>query len=198
MAGKQRTFFANRLRRAGALFQQEVSECFDPLLTKTAPITPGELITTLHNAHDLAEDAAHILAEGLFPALGLSPLVVSALMEEPGDSLDGMALQELLYLARAGSRPLKQLAARRLAGARQKNATSTLGQLMYDPDKAVRETAMCSLQEIDPPHLLNILGGALRSDMPEAQDLAYRHLRTMDSSEAVKLLEKHELLMCDS
>jgi hypothetical protein len=197
LAGKKRTFFANRLRRTGELFQQEVSDCFEPLLSKTAPITQGELVTALHNAQDLAEDAAHILAEGLLPTLGLSPLVVTALMEEPGDSLDGMGLQELLYLARAGSRPLKQLAARRLAGARQRNATSTLGQLIYNPDSAVRETAMWSLRKIDPPHLLNILGGALRSDMPEAQDLAYRHLRLMDLPEAAKLVEEHETLTRD-
>ncbi|HLV81971.1 MAG TPA: hypothetical protein VKT32_16905, partial [Chthonomonadaceae bacterium] len=62
-----------------------------------------------------------------------------ALLSPPAEPLSDIARRELIYLARAGTRDIKVLAARRLQPEkRHADARSTLEQLAYDLDPWVR------------------------------------------------------------
>jgi hypothetical protein len=88
------------------------------------------------------EAARHALREAVFLDLRLPAVVQCALLSPPATPLTDVERRELIYLARAGTRDLKALAARRLAPERpQPDVCRTLEQLAYDADAWVRAAA---------------------------------------------------------
>jgi hypothetical protein len=113
VAGAQRSPTATRLRRA--------MEC-------------------LRNA-DVEAALLHV-REALFREMRLPAVVQGALLSLPSTPLSDVERRELIYLARAGTRELKTLAARRLQPeSRLRDVYHTLEQLGYDPDAWVRAAA---------------------------------------------------------
>jgi hypothetical protein len=110
----------------------------------------------------LADEAAHLIAEAALRQSGLSATASIAILEPPSEPLEGIALNEALYAARAGTRPVRELAARRLAGAEGHAAASTLTQLLYDNDGCVAATALWALQQSSASRLPNALLSAAR------------------------------------
>ena len=114
VAGKRRDPVAIRLRRAAERFAGAQS--------------PGDV-----------QDALHRLREAVLLELRLPAVAQEALLSSPTKPLSDIARRELIYLARAGTRDIKVLAARRLQPERRHtDALSTLEQLAYDPDAWVR------------------------------------------------------------
>jgi hypothetical protein len=188
LAGAQRTAYANRLRRAAELLAKETADYLTPLTILSRKAVPQEAPALMDGAARSAEDAAHLLAEAVFIALHLPAVAVDALLQQSGEPLSGMALQEMLYLARAGTPPLRLLAARRLAGSEGPQVVSTLGQLLYDADYRVRQTAIWSLEEIGPPGLARTLRSALYSGEVETVALVRLHLVALRTPEAEQAL----------
>lgn len=110
-------------------------------------------------------EAVEYIAEAALIGLRLSPDLRETLLQSPEAPLRGTSLQEVIYLARAGARPLRQLAARRLAGCAEPASIATLTQHLYDRDGPVSETALWALQHLAPPNLGAILACAFR-DIP--------------------------------
>lgn len=114
VAGKKRDPVAIRLRRAAARFAEAQS--------------PGDV-----------QDALYRLREAVLLDLRLPAVAQKALLSPATEPLSDIARRELIYLARAGTRDIKVLAARRLQPERHHaDARSTLEQLAYDPDAWVR------------------------------------------------------------
>ena len=108
---------ATRLRRAARLFDA----------------TPSD--STL-------DEARLFLREAVLLELQLPLIVQNALLTSPDLPLSDIARRELIYMARAGTRDVKTLAARRLAGERHHpDAHSTLEQLAADAHPWVRAAA---------------------------------------------------------
>ena len=82
----------------------------------------------------------HYLRVAVIEALTLPVAIQNALLSDPKvTGLSDPERRELIYLARAGTRDLKILAARRLAGEiHYPDAQNTLNQLRYDSDPWVR------------------------------------------------------------
>jgi hypothetical protein len=109
-SGKSRSKPANRLRQAAAAFMNA-----DP------------------------DQARMHLRTAVFLNLRLSIAVTEALTLPLSEPLNGIECRELIYLARAGTRDLKALAARRLVPERHRpDVGATLSQLADDPDACVR------------------------------------------------------------
>lgn len=128
------------LRKAAAEFLDELTGLRrEPIATRLRRAAVG-----LESAGGPAElaDALLWLRQAVCLGLELPGAVSAALMTPPGVDLDGVQLQELIYLARAGTRDLKVLAAESLrhAGA-SPVARATLRQMSYDPDPWVRSAA---------------------------------------------------------
>jgi hypothetical protein len=114
--GKKRDPVANRLRRAAEAFA----------------------------AADI-ESALFSLRTAVLLDLHLPALAQRALLSPPSQPLTDVERREMVYLARAGTRDMKALAARRLETERgHSEADSTLEQLGYDPDDWVRAAARSS------------------------------------------------------
>jgi len=167
LAGKQRTPWAVRLRRAADLFEEEFS-ILDAGFSIAAGQNPRSQIPdpewseALRRAGALAAQAMEYVAEAAFLGLRLAPTLRAALQEPPDAPLRPTDLQEVIYLARAGIRPLRQLAARRLAGSDHPQAIATLTQLLYDPDGPVSETALWALQHAAPEQCRRLFEDAFR------------------------------------
>jgi hypothetical protein len=117
IAGRQRTPVAIRLRRAADRFASA-------------------------RASEDMEGARHALREAVFLDLRLPAVVQRALLSSPATPLTDVERRELIYLARAGTRDLKVLSARRLAPERPlPDVCGTLEQLAYDADAWVRAAA---------------------------------------------------------
>src|SRR5581483_4112677 len=117
IAGKSRTPVANRLRRAAAGLE--------------AAQTDEDIGAALLSLREAA------LWEMRLPAPALD-----ALLLPPSVLLTDVERREMIYLARAGTRALRVLAARRLASERHHaDARRTLEQLAYAPDAWVRAAA---------------------------------------------------------
>jgi hypothetical protein len=136
-AGRQRTPYALRLRRAGEGYSQEA----DHFRSTSA----GEVSDDVNLALRSSTHATRSLLESALMSAGISANVRALLEEPPAEELSGTALQEVVYLARAGRRPIRVLAARRLAGAASAQATATLGQLLWDPYAPLADTALWAL-----------------------------------------------------
>jgi len=148
VAGKARTAFSNRLRWAAEALYAEA--------TYVAPVRqelpahqhqdPGTSEGTT-NGEDWAsfDPATFYLAEAAVMAAGFAPSIASSLLEASTHRLKGTALQEIIYLARAGVDEVRALAALRLAGGVGSAATSTLEQLLYSENRVVQLTAVGSL-----------------------------------------------------
>jgi hypothetical protein len=158
LAGTRRSAFANRLRYAAELFSREAQEALSPLMQ-----APRAAPTLLRRAEEWEKEAVGYLMEAVVIALRLPPIMARALQGPPEEPLFGMALQEMIYLARAGSPPLRTLAARRLAGSDHPQAVSTLTQLLYDSEEAVSEMALNALAKFPPERCAPILLGVYRS-----------------------------------
>jgi hypothetical protein len=139
-AGKQRTPYAIRLRRAAREFEEE----------------------------DSVDHAISWLLEAALLEAGVGPAVRETLLQAPTDSLSGQQLAEMVYLARAGRRSLRVLAARRLAGATSPQAASTLRQLLWEPYGPLAETALWAISCHDPRSAaracLRVVRGMLEED----------------------------------
>ena len=110
-----------------------------------------------------------LLAETAMLRIGLNKRVLESLLENPQTEPDWMALPELIYLARAGVPPLRQLSARRLAGSHDSQAYATVAQLLFDSDPAIAETALWSIRSMSPeraPLRLAHVFRALTSENP--------------------------------
>jgi choline dehydrogenase-like flavoprotein len=117
VAGKSRTAVANRLRRAAAGLE--------------AAQTDEDIGAALLSLREAA------LWEMRLPASALD-----ALLLPPSVPLTDVERREMIYLARAGTRDLRVLAARRLASERHHaDARRTLEQLVHTPDAWVRAAA---------------------------------------------------------
>lgn len=156
LAGKQRTPYAVRLRRAAALFEHEITVF--PIFDGAIQNPKSEIL----RAADLAARAMEQVGEAALLRMRLAPEARTALLEPPDAPLRPTAFQEVLYLARAGIRPLRQLAARRLAGSDSPQAVATLTQLLYDPDGPTSETALWALQRIAPEEGRRLFADAFR------------------------------------
>ena len=111
VAGKQRDRASNRLRWAAEAYE-----------------------------HGEVAQGIELLRMAVLHTLGLPAALQAALLSDPiRFSLSEIERRELIYLARAGTRDLKVLAARRLtAEQRYSDVRNTLIQLRYDPDPWVR------------------------------------------------------------
>ncbi len=148
LAGKKRSRYANLLRRAAELYEQEAAAHWEPArarIQSAGSMVSNETRNTVETARYIAEEAALLVAEAVYTGLKLPPVVVGALLEDPHELLAGVALNEVIYLARAGARPLRELAARRLAGSDNSSAVSALIQNLYDSDGRTAETALWAL-----------------------------------------------------
>ena len=88
------------------------------------------------------EDAYRWLLEAGIAVWQLPPVPAEALLTPPDLPLSDVLRRELIYLARAGTLPLKTLAAHRLTYERHHlDAHKTLHQLCFDPDPWVRAAA---------------------------------------------------------
>lgn len=157
-AGKMRTSFANRLRWAAEVLDAEAAQL---AAQNDAMPAAGSTLITGHGAlrtegHDPArhhenelqswDAAAQYLAEAAVLRARFAPSLTRALLEEPLNELQGTALYEVIYLARAGVNEFRALAARRLAGAAGSPAAlATLEQLLYVRSQAVQLTAVAAL-----------------------------------------------------
>lgn len=121
VVGKRRDPVAVRLRRAATHFEQAR--------------TPAEWQAGLLS-----------LREALLLDLHLPAVVQTALLSPAETPLSDIERRELIYLARAGTRDIRILAARRLGSERHhQDACNTLHQLRYDADPWVRASAHASL-----------------------------------------------------
>lgn len=107
----------------------------------------------LLRARDLAQAAALEVYDGLLLHTGLAGAGFAALIDPPHEPLEGQALSETLYLARAGARPFRRLAARRLAGAASPAAIDVLCDLLWSPDGPTAVHALQSLRASAPERL---------------------------------------------
>lgn len=122
VAGRKRSPVTTRLRRA--------AECFGHARTEE----------DIHAA-------LHILKEAVLLDVRLPALAQEALLSPPHEPLSDLARRELIYLARAGTRDIKTLAARRLVSERRHpDVRATLDQLTYAPDTWVRATVTSSVE----------------------------------------------------
>lgn len=158
LAGTRRTAFANRLRYAADIFAREAQEALGPI-----PAAPHGAPDLLRRAEAWEREAVGDLMEAIVIALRLPEPTGTALLEPPEEPLSGMALQEMIYLARAGSPPFRTLAARRLAGSDHPQALSTLTQLLYDPEEMTREMALYTLAVHPSQRGVSMLRGVYRS-----------------------------------
>lgn len=173
LAGTRRTAFANRLRYAADIFAREAREALGPI--PTAPPAAPDLI---RRAEAWEQEAVGYLMEAIVIALRLPKTTGSALLEPPEKPLTGMALQEMIYLARAGSPPFRTLAARRLTGSDHPQALSTLTQLLYDSEEMTHEMALYTLAMHPSQRGASILRGVYRSlaEAVEPKESRLRHV----------------------
>lgn len=148
LAGKQRTPYALRLQRAADLLEQEAD--IWTALSSSSPMNSTR--SEIEEAARLALLAAGYIAEATFLTMHIASVVQSTLQDlfvpAPQSSLAGVTLQEMVYLARTGTSPLRLLAARRLAGTDESTSISALSQLLYDTDAPTAETALWSLRQM--------------------------------------------------
>lgn len=165
IAGTSRSRFSNLVRRASDLYDAESDLFCEPAAcaSTTSRLSRRQMRDTVTGAVHLAEDAAHLLAEAALLRAGLSITAMIAIIESPSESLDGIALNEMLYYARAGTRPVRELAARRLAGAESPAAVSALTQLLCNDDGRVAASALWALLQSPAPRLAGSLLSATRS-----------------------------------
>ncbi len=126
-------------------------------------LTSGEAT----NYSEMGSDTSHLLHEALLKRLLVPPGLQAILLDEPLSSVAGSRLAELIYLARAGRPELKLMAARRLSGARDIQAMSTLAQLLHSDDIAVARTAIWALRCSRPERLGGTLLHAVRTVSPK-------------------------------
>lgn len=140
-AGRQRTPYAIRLRRASERFFEE-SEVWK----RSSALKAEDIL----NARAIAETAAYSLLEAALIGSGVPASVRELLLQPPEEPLSGTAEQELIYLARAGRRALRALAARRLAGSEGRQAVATLQQLLWEDYAPLADAALWALRRITP------------------------------------------------
>jgi hypothetical protein len=174
VAGRGRSRLANRVRAAADALESEVDLCW-----RNSGVARTDRIERIQSARAWARESAILLAEAAFARAGLPSHAIAALLEEPSERLDGIALNEVIYLARASIRPLRELAARRLAGALAASATSALIQLLYDDDGPVASTALWSLARQPMDRLVDVLLSAARNGQRARTDLDYPFTRTL-------------------
>src|SRR5262249_26472458 len=76
--------------------------------------------------------------------------ICEALYLHGPERLSGTQVRELIYLARSGNTPFRQLAAESLAKTDQPQAVSSLRQLMYDMDRNVALAAIQAFKMVRP------------------------------------------------
>jgi len=163
VAGKQSTRFANLLRRAAERYESEASVWEEGLALNDNNRPVGTILEIVHKAGKLAEEAALMIGEAALMGLKLPIALGAALLEAPAEPLPGATLNEIVYLARAGARPLRELAARRLGGTANPAGRSALIQLLYDSDGRTAETALYGLLFEPHPNLAPTLESAIRN-----------------------------------
>lgn len=154
-AGQQRTPYAVRLRRAGSRFQEEAD-------VLEALIQGPTVRWVLQQAQEYSAVAIDAVTEAALMEAGIPSVVRSVLLEDTAEALTGTALQEVLYLARAASRPLRVLAARRLAGGQGPQVEATLGQLLWEPYSPLADTALWALGRSHPDSISRTALGTAR------------------------------------
>ncbi|HSV72688.1 MAG TPA: hypothetical protein VLH79_02900 [Chthonomonadales bacterium] len=145
VAGAGRDPAARRLLRAADLLEREARDVLGPVGDRLAARRRSEARRLLAPGEALFDAALELVAEAVLMRMGAPAGAEECLLGDPEAILEGSALQEVIYLARAGARPFRQLAARRLAGARAAQASATLRELLFDRDAAVAETALWAL-----------------------------------------------------
>jgi hypothetical protein len=189
LAGTRRSAFANRLRYAATLFVREAQEAWTPLLQ-----TQHAATTLVRRAQSWEQEAVGYLMEAVVIALHLPAAAGRALLEPPEEPLTGIALQEMIYLARAGSPPLRLLAARRLTGSDHPQAVSTLTQLLYDSEETVSEMALHILAGTPSHRGIPVLRGVYRSLAESGEPGDMRLRRAIASLPGVIPAEERESL----
>jgi hypothetical protein len=150
LAGKQRTPYALRLLRAADLLEEEAD--IWAILSSSGAMENAR--SEIEKAARLAQSAAGYIAEATFLTMHLAAVVQNTLQDlflfSSPTALAGVTLQEMVYLARTGTPPLRLLAARRMAGTDEPASISALSQLLFDTDTPTAETALWALQQM--PH----------------------------------------------
>jgi hypothetical protein len=163
VAGKQSTRFANLLRRAAECYEREAAQ-WTMYLTESDSISRPRTSTSdlLDSTSNLALEAALYVGEASLTATQLSNELISALIDSPREPPAGAVLNEVIYLARAGARPLRELAARCLIEVDNPAAKSTLSQLLYDSDGRIAGTALHGLHVQSPSRRVRTLESAIK------------------------------------
>ena len=146
LAGAGRSAVGRRLLRAAELLEQEARNVLAPAAERfEGRRSRAEARRILAAGEALFDAALDLVAEAALLRAGARAGMEECLLGDPSWTLRGATLHEVVYLARAGARPFRQLAARRLAGSDAPIAVSTLRELLYDRDPAVAETALWAL-----------------------------------------------------
>ncbi len=104
----------------------------------------GKTLARARSQNDIAA-ALLTMREAVLREMQMPLAMQRALLSSPDLPLGEVERRELIYLARAGTRDLKTLAARRLGAERHHaDARSTLDQLAYDADAWVRAASKSS------------------------------------------------------
>ena len=102
ISGGASTRYANRLRTAAALYEEEAG-IFNQILPdrpKTNRRTRGDtMVAAIRKAKTLAERAALLVGEAALLRVGLPPHVEEALLESVDRPVEGTLLNEIVYLA---------------------------------------------------------------------------------------------------
>ena len=165
----------NLLRQAAALCSRAKSELDEinvdlrefEIANSRDSIAGQELREGSTRISACANDVSLLVVEAALAALGAGESLRGALIEE--GSSGGRALDELLYLSRSGGPRFRQLAARRLGDVPDRRAVTALGQLLYERDSAISDSALNSVALLPAGDLLPVLRG-IYPHLPEVRE----------------------------
>lgn len=146
-AGRATTPVGRRLRWAAEVLDGIVTGGLRPAIEAERVGSQGAASTSLKRVAQLHDDLVYHLLDALCLATGASVRLHEALLHPPTNPLDGMALSEVVYLARAGAAPYRALAARQLGASSEPQAIATLRQLLHDCDGRVVGAALESCRQ---------------------------------------------------
>jgi hypothetical protein len=150
VAGGRRTRWARCVRRA-AEAADTTSGCLAEAadLPTRSPVAYG--YGRVLRARAAAAEMAQLAADAAFDLAGVDAVLAQELAADAGTGLTHPALLgDLVYLARAGYRPLRVLALRRLADSAEPQARATLREMSHDRDPALAGVAAWALAAQQP------------------------------------------------
>lgn len=175
-AGASRDSYTLRLRRAAEAIDAEL-ETLDHLVTLWGSgnvSRKGNRVAAglLHAARAHYDEAAAHLAEAVWIDQGKPQALRPLLMEPAEEPPSPKDIPDLIYLARAGRHPYRELAAARLVHCDQPQAHTTLRQLLYDADRRTFEVALHAMLGGDHSSAPATLAAVARVAVEEGHRLA--------------------------